>query len=625
MNDHLFNQNVALWAHANPKAVVFLPYTDCSHLEFSKTSKGELNLTSKVDDKTVYYHSNESPIKESQELFSGLDLSDTEVIYVYGVGLGYFYEAAKDWLKKDPHHHIVFLEDNLAVIHRLFETERGSQILHDNQVKLIFFENLDDEIASLKELYWQFLTTKMVVTALPFYEKHKEKEWQELNHKLLYDATVRHALLQEYLEYGIVFYRNFYPNLLRLPGASLGDGLAGQFRNVPAIICGAGPSLNKHIPLLKNIGDKALIFAGGSALNALNAAGIQPHLGAGVDPNPAQYERLTSNFAFELPFLYRNRMEYHAFNTVRGPRLYIAGSGGFDIAEWFEEQLGIKGKNIDEGYNVVNFCLDIARVWGCNPIIMVGMDLAFTKMHAYATGVVKEASVTEEEILSSPDLDSRALLRPDIYGNPVYTQWKWIAESQWISDLAKEHPDFTLINATEGGIGFPDIPNESLASVIVKHLKRNYELRDRLHGEIQNHVIPDVTIEKVKGLLQELHDSLIRCLENLETLFQEAVHMIEKIHKEKQMPAVIQSGMAALAEIEMAEEIGYKYVLDVFNVVYSKVLNRDLVELNWGQGEQTDWQQAIQRLELNNKKLAFLRDVARANVALIQLTLQSAH
>ena len=95
----------------------------------------------------------------------------------------------------------------------------------------------------------------MVVLALPFYEKHKEKEWQELHHKLLYDATVRHALLQEYLEYGIVLYRNFYPNLLRLPGASLGDGMAGQFRNVPAIICGAGPSLNKHIPLLKNIGE----------------------------------------------------------------------------------------------------------------------------------------------------------------------------------------------------------------------------------------------------------------------------------------------------------------------------------------------------------------------------------
>ena len=73
-------------------------------------------------------------------MFASLELNDTEVIYVYGVGLGYFYDAAKDWLKKDPHHHVVFLEDNLAVIHRLFETERGSEILRNNQVKLIFFE-----------------------------------------------------------------------------------------------------------------------------------------------------------------------------------------------------------------------------------------------------------------------------------------------------------------------------------------------------------------------------------------------------------------------------------------------------------------------------------------------------
>ena len=47
-------------------------------------------------------------------------------------------------------------------------------------------------------------------------------------------------------------------------------------------------------------------------------------------------------------------------------------------------------------------------------------------------------------------------------------------------------------------------------------------------------------------------------------LFTEAVQMIEKVDREKQMPAVLQSGMSALAEIEMAEEVGYRLCIGCF-------------------------------------------------------------
>ena len=41
--------------------------------------------------------------------------------------------------------------------------------------------------------------------------------------------------------------------------------------------------------------------------------------------------------------------------------------------------------------------------------------------------------------------------RNDIHGNPVYTLWKWITEAKWISDFAENHPELTILNATEGG------------------------------------------------------------------------------------------------------------------------------------------------------------------------------
>ena len=49
---------------------------------------------------------------------------------------------------------------------------------------------------------------------------------------------------------------------------------------------------------------------------------MQPHFAAGIDPNSAQYDRLSTNTAFEVPFFYRNRLFHQAFKTIHGPRLY---------------------------------------------------------------------------------------------------------------------------------------------------------------------------------------------------------------------------------------------------------------------------------------------------------------
>ena len=376
-----FHENVELWADSNPRPAVFLHYAD------------------KIPPKNV-------DSKESlSEWFANLPIKDVDLLYIFGVGTGDAYAIVKPWLMQNPNHTLIFLDDDLMAIRNLLETQNGSTILRDPQVQLHYFENLEDKSSPINELYWNTLSTKIIVSALPSYAKDKTQLFSELHHKLVYDATMRHALLQEFLQYGLPYFRNFYPNLFRLVGSSLGDSLKDQFRGIPAIICGAGPSMTRQLEILKSLDDRALIFAGGSALNALNAAGIQPHLGAGIDPNPDQYDRLSRNSAFELPFLYRNRLENRAFGLVHGPRIYITGSGGYDIAEWFEKQLGIKGEEIDEGFNVVNFCIDIARLWGCNPIIFVGMDLAFTEMQSYAKGIVLDAGVKEKELLESSDLD----------------------------------------------------------------------------------------------------------------------------------------------------------------------------------------------------------------------------
>lgn len=610
----IFHENLELWAQTEPKTARLLPYQDPVNLEFCQAENLQENLVRKSADGVFYFHSQKNPQKEAQDWLKGLNLNKIQVLYVYGVGLGYYYDAAKEWLKSNPRHHLVFLEDDLSVIHRLLETERANVLLKDEQVTLHYFQDIKEKTPILDALYWNFVLARIHVSALSLYQ-NKEK-FVELNHKIIYDATVKDALVEEYLVYGAGFFKNFYPNMLDLPKSYYGNHFFGKFNQIPAVICGAGPSLKNSLETLKNLSDRALIFAGGSALNALDAAGITPHLGAGIDPNSEQYERLSRHQGYEVPFFYRNRLFYGAFRQIHGPRLYITGSGGYDISEWFEEKFGLSTEFFDEGHNVVNFSAQIAQAMGCNPIIFVGMDLAYTDMRSYADGVLKNAQVTSEQIVETENFDHAAFLKEDIFGKPIYTMWKWVAESDWISAFAKEHPERTFFNATEGGLGFEGIQNKPLFEIAKTHLTHHYNLKDRVFGEIQNSRMPQVTSAAIREAMEELQKSLKNCIQNIEILIEDAASLVAKIENEKHVPFTMQSGRAALAEADLAEEVAYKYILEIFNEVYSRMLNYEarLAKKHTNEGERKRL-----LLQLSLKKLLFIKDVAVANLELIKM------
>jgi len=616
-----FYANIEIWAQNEPKMARLLAYQEPKDLVFCEASNGLKNLQKNTPQGALYYHSQINPLKEAEEWFKSLLIENIQVLYVYGVGLGYYYLAAKEWLKKSPRHHLIFLEDDLSVIYRLLETDSGTDLLENEQVTLHYFKVIKEKTPVLDALYWNFVLARIQVSALAFYQQIHQERSLELRHKIIYDSTVKDALVEEYLLYGAGFFKNFYPNMLMLADSYYGNNFFGKFNQVPAIICGAGPSLKNSLEALKDLSERALIFAGGSALNALDAAGITPHLGAGIDPNSEQYERLNRHQGYEVPFFYRNRLFYGAFRKIHGPRLYITGSGGYDISEWFEEKFGLNTDFFDEGHNVVNFSAQIAQAMGCNPIIFAGMDLAYTDMRAYADGVLKDSQVTSQQIVETADFDQSAFLKKDIFGNPVYTMWKWIAESDWISAFAKEHPETTFYNATEGGLGFEGVPNRPLAEIAAKQLTTHYNLKDRVFGEIQNSQMPQVTAEAMHAAMKELQTSLKNSVQFIEILLEDSHAQIEKIKKDQHTSPLMQSGRAALAETDLAEEPAYKYILDIFNEVYSRMLNQEARLAKKNRNEKEKKQLLI---ELSIKKLAFIKDVAFANQELLRMAFEEA-
>lgn len=593
------------------------------HLEFCSTRTNELNLKHVEENKSYYYHSPVSARQEAEKWFQALDLHSATVIFVYGVGLGYYYEAAQPWLKQHPQHTLIFLEDCLEVIYRLCETELGYQLLKDPQARLIYFRDHQDNRPLFNELSWTYFESSFIVSYLKLYQEQKPDACAELKAFLIFDIKRKKAFIKEYLTFSLPFYRNFYANLLQLPNSYEGNALFGQFPQIPAIICGAGPSLSKNMDQLSALKDHALLFAGGSALNALIQKGITPHFGVALDPNQTQYSRVAVAQSYDLPFFYRQRLYHEALEAIKGPRLYLNGASGHLIAQWFEEQLDIEGESLDEGHNVVNFSIQIAKALGCNPIILVGVDLAFTNERFYADSVMENLHLTEADLSQTESEEFKSIIRQDIEGKPVRTLWKWIFESEWTSEFARNHPEITVINATEGGIGFKGIPNVTLQEATQQFLKQSHKgLVTYIDQIISQHAFTDIQQEHISQLIQQLKGSLKTC----EILFSRLLEALDRlaidIKQGVDFSSDLQTTEILILESDLESEIAYQYVLEMFHQVYVRSRHRERHELESPKRRQASKKTALKKLNLRKQEIIFLRDAAQVNQELIQLALK---
>jgi antitoxin component YwqK of YwqJK toxin-antitoxin module len=522
----LFQKHFERWAKVCPLGKEKVLSADCSRCRLVPAASGAQNVAMPLEGGERFLHSPIDPVKEAKLAFESLSLKHADTLYIYGVGLGYFYDAAKEWLHEKPQRSLVFLETRPEAIRCFLETEQAGPLLFDPQVALYLFDEMNPALYRLDKIVYLYASarpTEYAMTALPAYILLQPTAVNEFAMKISFFHSMYVAGLSESQSINTPFFRNFFWNALYLPSSYYFLGLKDQFAGIPAIICGAGPSLDKNIDQLRLLGDRALIFAGGTALNALNAKRVMPHFGVGIDPNFAQFTRAVAHDAFEIPFFYRTRFLHEALEIVQGEKVYVPGNAGYEVGKWMEKQLGLSTSiEISEGFNVLNFTLGLAYLLGCNPLICVGIDLAYTDRRSYPSGLVPHPIHDQKATFKTKGVEEEVVSRKDIYGNQVLTLWKWVAEALWYQNFSTGHPDRLLINCTEGGIGFGSVPNHPLSQVVEQHLQKRYDFGGLIHGVMQNSAFPEnVSLETIREIFQRLMESLKQAQQLIRELFKQ--------------------------------------------------------------------------------------------------------
>lgn len=231
------------------------------------------------------------------------------------------------------------------------------------------------------------------------------------------------------------------PRIIEDPGVST---MAGVFINRPAVIVAAGPSLNKNIGLLVRAKKKSVIICVGTALKAMLREGSNPDLVVTLDPMDANY-RLFAGLDHTESFLcYEPQTEQRIPPLFTGRR-FVFNSFGNPLQVWLSNLYGSKGY-VEPGGSVAIAAFGIACLLGCNPIVFVGQDLAFTGGFSHAAGTVYEGQRIEP-LEGRPDY----LEVPAVDGGKVWTSRAMHGFLVRFEELFAQHRDRLIIDATEGG------------------------------------------------------------------------------------------------------------------------------------------------------------------------------
>ena len=490
-------------------------------------------------------------IEEMKKKLASLTLQNKLLLYVLGLRRGEFYFLLKDWLAQDAKRVLLFWEEDLAVFDAFARCPEAEEVLKCRQVHLHYVENLEKWKDDVVRLAFQFRVVGVDVIGGVDADPDRV-EYCRL--EILRRHVVSEGFFVETIN-AAECPRNILRNLSHLPRASHVNQWRGAFPNIPAIICGAGPSLDHSLEELRSVDKKALIIAGGSALSVFSQANVEPHLALAIDPNTLEYSCLQNMKLKQAPFIFVTRLNHKVLSLVADLPLGCITSQVGGIGNWIDRDLGLDQQPLTDFFgieeqSVTSLALHLAVFLGCDPIILVGVDLAYTEGRLYAKGGLNEEKIDYETLKEKAfQTRHRPLWREDVYGNQTLTRLQWVMESSAIALFAKYYSDRRFINATAGGLGFDSICHLPLKKALKDSCQKEYDLRERIAQLLDKHRLP-VSKEMVKAFQERFDQSV-----------QRALVLCRAYLKEIEKGNIIPTGKMVLYEYDLQEEPIYQFLL----------------------------------------------------------------
>lgn len=439
------------------------------------------------DDSRKYVLSKYTPMKDAEK-YIPKEKGDKETVWIIlGFGMGHVVrkllaatsnetkiiviEPSKELLDEQLKYDDNRLLDEYSNIH--FITGDINQELKKKVSELLPIHSIHNIKFISLDVYLYFY--------LSYYKKIKEVINQDILNKHIEINTIK--------VFNRVFSENVIKNRAFIKESYDLKVLKDKYKNVPALVVSAGPSLNKNIQYIKDF--KGITCVGNRTLKPVLQQEVCPDFLCGVDPQEATFTtlkcdipenvRLIATDSANTKFIEAHKGKHYFINTPSNAKALL----GTQIVE-----------DIPIGGSVATLCLSALTYMGCNPIILIGQDFAYTgnQKHAEECAIMPHLN-TINTIDGTPYIKG-------YYGDSVPTSYQFITYLKWFEEFINAHKETTFINATEGGAYIEGAMHQSFKETIeaYKHVKKPdlslYEKKIQYTKEIETYL--DEVCTKVK-------------------------------------------------------------------------------------------------------------------------------
>ena len=508
-----FEANLKALSRKQPELATLLRETDRSHVKTFTSAEGIPSATVETNGETTEFHSRYNPQREAQQIVKKENHDGADYFIFLGFGLGYTLDAViEKYCGSDLHYFIV--EADPGILRAAFEARDFTLLLAAHDVYFAWPSFGPKLAEQWRHRFNLALARKSAYITHPPSLKLKPDYYKAAVETLqgqIYQTLADRATLMEKTQ---IFLDNFVQNLPKIvasPGINI---FAVKFTDTPAVIVSAGPSLDKNIHALRDQKDRVLILATDTTLKPLLAAGVEPHFVMTGDPSHANYLHLKGAVTREA--LLVMEATAHPQSSEGFEERTLACLYENSVLHSLSELPGDKGILRAWG-SVATMALDFAMFVGCNPVIFIGQDLAYTGGRLYCSNVYfedqwfKGLNTPEEREKRLAEL--RAANKPqvltDIYGHPIETTHALIAYRDWIARIIANHPEKRFINATEGGILGGQVEILSFRETLARDCGHNLNLVSRvmeIYAAARKETTPDLA-KNLAPLIKEF-DSL---------------------------------------------------------------------------------------------------------------------
>lgn len=408
-------------------------------------------------------YSQVNPVQNVEQQLGAIDRKTPYAPYLFGLGAGYALRMMYDRFAHE-FHDMVVVERDPVFLRIAFELLDFTDVIADK--RCFFFlgeqvthwqELLSHRLPSITTSRLEILPLCPAVPQMPFY--------RSLMEQLQMRVTTAEAEIRLLIQQGDQIQKNTILNLPAIAEATGINSLQDQWKDKPAIVVAAGPSLDRNVEQLKDIGNRVPIMVVDTALRTLLRHGITPHFVISTDPselNRRHFETL------ELPersaLICEEELYWEICRMWKGPIIH-SSLEKTEIGRWIDAQLGPFGF-VRKGLSVGNAAFLFAALMGADPLILVGFDLAYDqqggKTHTGDAALFREYdsfSQGSSQHLLGKRPDGAEASKETIVWVPG-TQHDRVPTSQVMSlyinqleqDIAQQAA--TVIDATEGGARF---------------------------------------------------------------------------------------------------------------------------------------------------------------------------